>query len=222
MNILQLHTIPNSQECILFFNGWGMDLNAVSHLQTEYFDVFECSNYSNIAVNFECLLHYKKVHIVAWSMGVWACMQVGNTIPIPIAQSIAINGTGAPMHNTMGIPNAIFKGTLDAWNDDARTKFTMRMFGSRTEWQQSQQYVSKRTSNDQKNELFQIFNSLQNNDTVTDFMWSVAVIGERDYIFTAENQQNYWQSQVKWFILPIPHYPFAGYTSWDEILNLAE
>ncbi len=222
MNIIAIQKLPETEECILFFNGWGMDHHAMQHLTTNRYDVYMCNDYSDVTIDFSILEKYTKIHIVAWSMGVWACMKVQSKLPHSIATSIAINGTEQPMHDTLGIATAIFKGTIDAWNDDARTKFTMRMCGSRSEWIGCKPYMSERKSEEQKHELQNIYNIITEDSQVFPFKWSAVVIGERDLIFTAENQKNYWQSHIKRFILPIPHFPFADITTWDEILTWAE
>ncbi|HON52964.1 MAG TPA: DUF452 family protein [Bacteroidales bacterium] len=222
MNIEQIHTIQGATECLLFFNGWGMDTNAIQHITNRNYDIFACNNYTDLTVDFSIIENYSKVHIVAWSMGVWACMNVQSKLPKTIASSIAINGTELPMHDTMGIPSTIFKGTIEAWNDNTRTKFNIRMCGSREEWIQYKPYMSKRISTEQKEELEEIHSHILLNKNSTPFNWTSVVIGERDLIFTAENQKNYWQSHIKRFILPIPHYPFGNITTWDEILNWAK
>jgi len=209
----------NNSACIIFCNGWGMDNNAVKHLDAENYDVCTIHDYLG-TVNESEFMQYTQVYLIAWSMGVWAAMEMFAHSKITFEKTIAINGTGKPMDNTYGIPQSVFEGTLNGWNDNTRKKFTMRMFGGGREYVQAQAFLSKRTSHNQKDELSRIYNYLEEKTEGECFIWNVAVIGELDYIFTAENQKNYWLSQTKCISLPIPHYPFVNVKKWSEFLTI--
>ncbi|MCC8173923.1 MAG: DUF452 family protein, partial [Odoribacter sp.] len=61
---------------IIFFTGWGMDVNSVSHLKGEY-DVLVIYDYNDISVtNLPDLNSYKEIYVIAWSMGVWAAANI--------------------------------------------------------------------------------------------------------------------------------------------------
>lgn len=214
-----LHYSHLNTRCILFFNGWGMDGNAIKHIQPQDFDIIECNNYTVIddfSIDFS---KYNEIFVIAWSMGVWAAQEIISQNSISFIKSIAINGTGLPMDNTMGIPYDMFKGTLDSWSEIVRTKFNMRMCGGRTEFQNLQQAMPQRTVENQKHELQSIFSKISDTAPLSQLKWDCAIIGEQDFIFTAENQKKYWTDKTKWFTLPIPHYPFAGFTKWEEIIE---
>lgn len=218
LSIIQQH---NNTSCIVFFNGWGMDKHAIQHLECSTHDIYMYSNYESLAIDTAKLSNYKSVHIVAWSMGVWACTQVWDKLPNTIQSAIAINGTPLPMHNEKGIPHVVFEGTMNNWNKRNRKKFTIRMLGNITNYEAWQHALPHRDTTQQQNELLSIYNQLPHSKILA-AKWSAALIGNKDMIFTPENQNNYWQSQVKSFNLPMPHYPFMEYNRWDEILKFAE
>lgn len=222
MEINQIQINSGSKSCILFFNGWGMDSNSIKHLDCKGFDLIEIHDYSDLSNFTFDNKNYESIYLVAWSMGVWAAMNVFQNSTLKFAKKIAINGTGKPMHDSLGIARAVFEGTMNSWDESTRTKFNIRMCGNRLGFQNSQENMSNRSVENQKNELVAIYNQLQNQKQDIVFEWDTAIIGEQDFIFTSENQKNYWQTQVKCITLPIPHYPFAQETSWEDILNKAE
>ncbi len=69
----------------------------------------------------------KPIHLIAWSMGVWAATQV--LAEVPLASATAVNGTPTPIDNTAGIPEAIFDGTLAGLNEAGLARFRRRMCG---------------------------------------------------------------------------------------------
>lgn len=213
-----LHTNNNTQ-CILFFNGWGMDEHAVSHINAEGFDVCMLNDYRDLH-GLPDVQKYSSVYIIAWSMGVWAAHQVCAELPVKPLYALAINGTELPIHNSMGIPEAVFTGTAQSWDDSNKTKFNMRMCGGGKEYRSMKHYMSKRNTIEQQEELLAIEAHIKNTHTHTSCVWDKAIIGEYDMIFTAENQKNYWLDKVNSITLPIPHFPFHTIRNWRELLDV--
>ena len=62
----------NNSEIIVFFNGWGMDENIVSHLDFDGYDVLMFYDYNSLETDFDFSLlnKYSKRYLTAWSMGV--------------------------------------------------------------------------------------------------------------------------------------------------------
>ncbi|MDA3845346.1 MAG: DUF452 family protein [Vallitaleaceae bacterium] len=209
----------NNTNCILFFNGWGMDEHAIAHLALGDFDICMLSDYNPITSLEEELSKYNEVYLLAWSLGVWAASKVLSSLHIKFAKSIAINGTQNPIHDTEGIPTAIFNNTLHSWDDRNRKKFSMRMFGGRDLMETHQENLSNRNTQNQKDELAAIKDAVESSkiDALT---FDVAVIGKNDLIFIADNQFNYWNNKTRVIEMDIPHFPFDSFTSWNEIIHL--
>lgn len=219
MNIDWLYS-QNASECIIFCNGWGMDSHAVRHIQSNEYDVCMISNYDsfqNPLPNFET---YTKLHLVAWSMGVWAANQIFGNSSLVFDSKTAINGTECPMHNTFGINTSVFLGTLESWNDETKIRFNTRMCGGKKGYAHMKQYMSKRSEEDQKKELHEIYTHLTKNYVPKNFNWTQVIIGEHDMIFTTENQKNYWSKHTNSITLPIPHFPFHQIGTWRDILDM--
>lgn len=207
-----------NKKCILFFNGWGMDENAVKHLEFNDFDVCMFNNYVSLedfSFDFES---YDECYIVAWSLGVWAAANVGlNTDKI--VKSIAINGSLKPKDRDFGIPPAIFEATANNWDERNKLKFNMRILGGRAEYQQTKAVLGNRSIENQKNELIaidkQVGQGLQ-----SEISFDTCIIGTKDLIFPPQNLKKYWTGKVKIIEMEIMHYPFNQFKSWNEIVEM--
>ena len=204
---------------ILFFNGWGMDAAAVEHLDASGYDLLMYNNYTGLNTMVENLDSYHEVFVVAWSLGVWAASQVLSNNGIQINQSIAINGTLNPVDDYEGIPTAIFKGTLSGWAEKTRERFLMRMVGGAKEYLANQTKFGSRSIVDQKSELDSIFNQVQIK-VESSFAFDKVLVGNQDAIFLPDNQRKSWQGKAELYSLDIPHFPFAHFTSWEQIISL--
>lgn len=206
----------------LIFLGWGMDLNSIPPIlrmpdSTYFYNYAEEISFSpdpNAIYN-----------VYAWSFGVYIAPILINQwgISSQIISATAINGTCLPVDDTFGIPVSIAQGTLDNLTEASRQKFNMRMFASRTEYSENQQYSSQRNIDDLRKELsFFIAHALSANKKIAmnkgvaryqpmgseDNPYTIAVIGTQDRIFPPQNQLAYWQSQnVEIHQLEMGHWP---------------
>ena len=73
-----LNKEAKNTKVVIFFNGWGMDENVVSHLNCEDYDVLMFYDYNTLDTDFDfdMLEMYSEKNLIAWSMGV----MVGNFI----------------------------------------------------------------------------------------------------------------------------------------------
>lgn len=191
---MKIKTIQHTGErvCILFFAGWGMDERPFAHYVTPGTDLMVCYDYRTLDFDETLLLHYKEVHLVGWSMGVWAASQVMARTSLPITQSTAINGTLYPIDATRGIAPAIFEGTLNGLNEASLQKFRLRMCGSATAYKAFEQIAPQRPVEELKEELSAIGQQYKELPPAP-FVWNQAIIGNADRIFLPENQQRAWQ-----------------------------
>ncbi len=205
--------------CILFFNGWGMDEHAINHLDTNGFDLCMFYNYRNFNFSEDEFTGYKKLHLISWSMGVWASAQIFKDTPMSFAKSIAINGTLSPIDARNGIQPRVFEMTLESWNDRNRKKFNLRMMGGNEKYEQLIHRLPHRRASEQKEELEFLHKEITTGERQY-FKFSTVLIGRDDMVFTAKNQWNYWTAKTKVVEHNLAHYPFTGFLSWNEIVSL--
>lgn len=190
---MKIKTIQHTGErvCILFFAGWGMDERPFAHYVTPGTDLMVCYDYRTLDFDETLLLPYKEVHLVGWSMGVWAASQVMARTSLPITQSTAINGTPYPIDETRGIAPAIFEGTLNSLNEASLQKFRLRMCGSATAYKEFAEIAPQRPVKELQEELVAIGRQYKELPS-TSFAWDKAIIGNADRIFLPTNQQRAW------------------------------
>lgn len=217
MRIEWLHK-KGSDRVIVFFNGWGMDQAAVSHLSKDC-DVVMVYDYRDLkAGNLPNLDTYPKVYVVAWSMGVWAAANLIPEMQREPSIMIAMNGTEHPVHDFWGIPEKIYALTEKGMNEKGREKFLLRMLNGREELQRFTQNHPQRPIKEVCEELCLI--GKQSIGYHNELNWNKVYISEKDIIFPVINQQNWWRDKCSHLqMLPGGHYPFYQFQSWDEILE---
>jgi pimeloyl-[acyl-carrier protein] methyl ester esterase len=213
------------QDLLLFFNGWGMDRRTAAWIASAEpdasgHDLIVAYDYRDIALP-EWLpaemARYRSVHLVAWSLGVWAALHSGIE---GIDRAVAVNGTPFPVDSKRGIPPGIFQGTLGQWSDLTRSRFERRMFAGREHDPRIEAVRSLRSSADQQEELRSIAAVVGAGDArpVSSWSFSKAVIGGRDLVFLPETQHAAWQGTDSVHIGDMPHFPFFHHAGWEELL----
>lgn len=202
---------------ILFFNGWGMDKCAVEHLRISS-DLLMCYDYRTLyASDFPDLTAYKKIDVIAWSMGVWAAANVLTETGLKSEISVAICGTEKPVDDNYGIPTNIYELTQKGMDERGRKKFFSRMFVEKAEKERFASHTPKRELWEQLEELEAIHRlSTENQNT---YHWDCAYVAENDIIFPTLNQEAYWQGMTEIIHLPGGHYPFYQFNTWEEIIH---
>ncbi len=209
----------NNDKCILFFNGWGMDENATSHILPLDYDVCMFNNYNPIGRIILNPNDFKKIFVVAWSLGVWAASKIINEPKIEIEKAIALNGTLKPVDMDKGISPIVFNATYENWNEENRIKFNQRMFGGKKYLMNQSHHLSSRSVECQKEELAYLLIE-SSARPISDLKYDCALISNRDMIFTAQNQRNFWTDKTRIIERDFAHYPFSKFQTWDEIINL--
>ncbi|WP_295810964.1 pimeloyl-ACP methyl esterase BioG family protein [uncultured Victivallis sp.] len=210
-----------SSELLLFFNGWSMDERAVAHLASGGLDVLALWDYTEPDTAFFAeLSRYRKIHLAAWSLGVFTAAKLLAGHAIEFASATAFNGTLRPVDAAFGIAPEIFRGTAEHWGEErARSRFFQRVAGGRAELEAFP--LPCRTPEEQQRELFALEQAAQGALPVNCFR--LAVVGTRDRIFPPEAQTAFWQSvQTPILSLDLPHYPFAEFHSFREVTDLGE
>ncbi len=208
-----------SDKLIVFFNGWSLDENIVSHLNPHDFDVLMFNDYSDLEIDeetFAKINSYPEVNVIAWSFGVWACGNVINKFK-NIKTAIAINGTLIPINDNLGIPEKIFNLTLQHLSEENYVRFFKNMFAGDADLSK----ISTRSIENKKCELEQIQKlSCEKNCTQSAKFFNKVFIGMNDKIISAKNQLNFWgETNAQIVEIEDGHYLFDKFTTWDEILN---
>lgn len=196
----------------LFFAGWGMDETPFRSLyssdwdQTADCDWMICYDYRTLEFDATLLEEYSDITLVAWSMGVWVASHVMQKYPhLPISESIAINGTTYPIHETKGIAPTIFEGTLQGLNEQTLLKFQRRMCGSIADYQAFRSVAPQRSADELKEELAAI---QQHSLSLppSDFCWQKAIVGKNDRIFLPDHQCLAWRDKATIELIDAAHY----------------
>ncbi len=221
-------TEGNNPELILFFGGWATDPNPFRRLRSEGRDIVIFYDYTTLTGCEEELMQlikrYEKIHLVAWSMGVWAAAKIFELYALPterLVSRIAINGTPQAIDPRYGIAPEVFDKTIENL-PQGLPRFNLRMCGGKRQLDEYNAAPSQRVGEEVKSELIAIKEQSQRVDSL---VWSRAIVGAKDMIFTAENQLRFWreyQSQHNQEIeiqeLQQPHFLFSIYESWGEIV----
>lgn len=183
---------------LLFFAGWGADETPFKNYQPDDSDFMICYDYRTLAFDTTLLSTYQEIHLVGWSMGVWAATQLlgtwgkGSYLP-PIKTSVAINGTPYPIDEQRGIPPSIYEGTLSGLTDASLHKFLRRMCADKEAFRDFLAVTPRRPLAELREELI-LIRELYQSQPAPAFHWQEAVIGSNDRIIPPENQRQAWQN----------------------------
>jgi len=236
-----LHQQGN-QDCLLFMAGWGMcpepfyDIPAgsVDVLMLYDYRNMDCEDISSALENLQGNLQekapYRKIHLLAWSMGVWAASMLfanktlsapGLTPPLTsmFASTIAIGGTCHPIHDKLGIPENNFADMAERLSPARVKTFHRSMF---TDKQEANRFTNsflkgERSFEKIRLELLALDTAYRRQPDVANIYTSRIVTG-RDQIFPARNQVRAW-GRKKCRTLSLPHFPFYHWPSWSAMVE---
>lgn len=211
------------QELVLFFTGWGHCGNTLSGIDLEDFDVLVVYNYQSKEADktlYEIIESYAKVHLLAWSLGVFVANEyLQNT---SLASAKAICGSLYPISDEYGIPEKIFQKTVKNITLENFKKFTNRMCENVEAKKHYEQCLPQRVFNEQKEELLFLNTWIKETNNKNN-CYSEVVISANDRIFPMENIQRAWlkflpKSKIK--IIESTHFPFYLYKTISELIFL--
>ncbi len=183
-----------SDRLTLIFSGWGMDSNPFSGLTHSGADLAVAWDYRTLDFDASSIFGaYKEINVVAWSFGVYAASRVLASYEDRIARRIAINGTCTPIDDRLGIPHAIFDGTLATMDERNLRKFYRRMCGSSTVFATFSEHMPQRPVSELTDEL-RTFASYAKEMPHAGFRWDFAIISDNDAIFPPDNQKAAWHA----------------------------
>ena len=195
-----------SSRLLLFFAGWACDPTPFQQYQPEGIDFMLCYDYRDLSFDASLLSSYSEVHVVGWSIGVWAASYVLPGLDVPILTSVAINGTPFIISPHYGIPPEVYDNMARKLNDK-RLHLFLRDMCADTEVLRSFLEVSpRRPVSELREELMQV-QHLSETLPQPEPAWTEAVVAREDVIVPGANQLNYWQDRaVVLRSLPGAHY----------------
>lgn len=214
--IIETHLVGNgpAASATLFFTGWGMDAAPFrSHFPAGR-DCIVCHDYTHLDFDPECARGYDEVHVVAWSMGVWAASCVLPQSGLRHGTAVAVNGTMRPVDDRIGIPRAAFAGTLAGLTPASLAKFHRRMCATAKAHAAFRSAAPKRDFESVRRELAVLAATAAADGAPPVMRWDCAVVGSEDRIFPPDNQLRAWEG-VRTITVPEGHY----LSSWEHILR---
>lgn len=204
---------------LLFFSGWSASPLLFKDLKAdEGTDLWIAYDYRTLSFD-ESLSGYQHVDIIAWSMGVWVADYLLHRDLLafhPTFTATALNGTPCPINDTYGIPETIFRGTLENLTDENLRRFNRRICGNRQQLAAYKQAAPLRPLDEVRDEL-QHLASASSALPAPNRHWTHTVICRNDQIFPASHQYDYWLGRCPITELSASHYPFYLWTHWNEI-----
>ncbi len=221
-------------QALVFFAGWGMDIQPFQRLTSSAYDVCVCYDYrvsqpqphgnahpdsmlpaDTAKETLTTLGAYRDITVVAWSFGCAIANQIMARSHWPLRDAVAINGTVTPEDEHMGIPKRWLDATAANLHEDGWTKFVRRMCLGKAARQDFFDHSPKRDLASIVEEL----DDLRQLATPRECHFRRALIGSKDRIILPENQQRCWEHfGIPFQTIAASHYPFHVWNSWDELL----
>lgn len=185
---------------LIFFAGWAADETPFVQYRPANCDFMICYDYRDLTWDATLTAGYQEVHIVGWSMGVWAATHLPQLMELPLGRRVAINGSPYPVDDSRGIPQAIFQGTIDNLNGPSLHKFLRRMCADTPSFRGFLAVTPRRPLEEIGEELVCVqlqVKTQQRKDEEPLPLWQEAIVGSNDRIIPPDNQLNAWaQLQV--------------------------
>jgi len=180
----------------------------------------------NLQGNSQAKAPYRKIHLLAWSMGVWAASMLfaNKMLSAPgltpmFTSTIAIGGTCHPIHDKLGIPEHNFTDMTKRLSPVRVESFQRSMF---TDEQEADRFTTsfrkgERSFQELQQELLALATASATQPATTD-IYTSKIVPSRDQIFPARNQVQAW-GRKKCRTLSLPHFPFYYWPSWSAMVE---
>ena len=217
MQTIWLHR-QQGKECLLFFSGWGMDEHPFAGLDCDNLDVCLVHDYREIQpIALDCLNGYERVHLVAWSMGVWVAGRLLAAEPVNFASSTALGGTLSPIDPERGIPPERYGNLADTFGSQTLDDFYQAMFDDPADYRRFLAHRPQRGLHALAEELHAFRRAFWEHGEGAD-IFSRKLITKRDRIYSARNQVRAW-GKKQTSSTPWPHFPFYRLASWRALID---
>ncbi len=217
-----------NRDCILFMAGWGMAPEPFNSIPADGVDVLMVYDYTEMAgIDWSAVLaDYKnsekrgRVHLLAWSMGVWVASREFTASTLPLFRSAtAVAGTCFPIDDRLGIPCDVFSDTIDTLLPETLTAFYESMFDEELEQRRFLQHRPNRPVEELRQELINLKTRYQQSSaTARKDIFQRRIVCKRDRVFPARNQLRAW-GRKNCDVFTLPHFPFYQWASWNDLLR---
>lgn len=213
-----LHRCSRSR-LLVFCCGWAMDHHPFKAIASGALDVLMIHDYTDLPQKPVDLpfKEYGEVHLLGWSMGVWAGQWLFGERRELFSATIALNGTLKPIDDDFGITRQISEATMQHWSEPTRESFYRRMCGDREVLARFKENVPQRTLASQQRELASLLVLSRGRCDEPGF-YRRAVVMDRDRIIPTKNQLNFW-GEDRASLLSGSHFPFYQWDSWELLLR---
>ncbi len=200
-----------------------MDKTPFEGLTSTLYDVWVSFDYRYLKDIPPLWEDYDQVIVLAWSLGVGAVLKVFDQLK-NVSAWVFINGTGAFRHPRFGIPPRIFDHTLAALKEKRHK--TLEAFYQNMFYGEAAQDLARFQAHLPKRDLEELIEELEG---AQGFLLTprlrgnaTALIGQKDRIIPARNQEAFWQEMgVKSLFYPWGHFPFYRFSTFEELLEKA-
>jgi biotin synthesis protein BioG len=205
------------RDCILFFTGWGMDPHPFRFLDAGDCDLYMVYDYRQLQpVSLERFAAYERLHLIAWSMGVWVAAHLLAEQADVFATSTAIGGTLTPVDKQRGLPPDNYAAMAEAFNQETLDSFNQAMFDDEEHLKRFLTHRPQRDLADLYAELLAFRTAYEQYGPAKD-LYSHKIVTSRDRIFPGRNQMRAWGKGVG-IVHNWPHFPFSLLAGWQELL----
>ena len=200
-----------SPRLIILFAGWGMDSRPFGCLQPAGgYDLAVVWDYRTLQLEAD-LSGYGEVCIVAWSYGVsMASIWLDNHRELPVTRRVAVCGTLYPVDESRGIPEAVFRATMENLNDTTLRKFYQRMVGGRKAFDEFKSVMPLRDVAELREELESIERYASEAGERNIHHWDTVIVSDTDYVIPTANQLKGWEGHRGVRVVAGSHYPDFG------------
>jgi len=205
------------RECVLFFCGWGMDPSPFRELPAADLDLCMFFDYREAhPVHLEGFAGYQRLHLVAWSWGVWMASHLLADQAAAFASRTAIGGTLLPVDPQRGIPPDSYNAMLDRFGPETLDTFHRDMFDDPGQLARFLAHRPQRDLPGLRDEMAACRDAFLHAGQGRD-IYSRALVTSRDRIFSGRNQLRAW-GKVRGEVTPWPHFPFYHLAGWRDLL----
>lgn len=207
----------HNQECILFFNGWGMDPTPFKGISFGAVDVVMAWDYREPeAVPLHIFEGYRMVHLAAWSMGVWMAATLLEQTAEHFSTRTAIGGTLDPIHDRCGLPVVAYNDMADEFTSVRLAHFHLSMFDDQDDHLRFIGNKPLRPASELALELKTLREAYRREGTAPNIFTNV-LLTSRDQIFPLRNQLRAWKGmesrRMNW-----SHFPFYSLPGWQALV----
>ena len=200
-----------SRDCLVFMAGWGMGPEPFAELASGPADLLLLYDYRTLDDAVLADLHGREhLHLLAWSMGVWAAAWLQQRSELFSAlhfqSATAVGGTLRPVDDQHGIPVQGFAEMLRDVSAEKMEAFYRSMFDCEEEADHFLCRRPQRACAELREELGCLHDLCRCSGDVPD-IYSRRIVTSRDRIFPARNQLRAWGRQ-KCLAAALPHFPF--------------